>query len=85
MNLGEFTNIIPEALKFGFEILCKDTALEGADLVINLLPLKIECSKCGNISITEPGFFYCEKCGSNEVKIISGNEMKVVEIEIYDN
>ncbi|MCX6152682.1 MAG: hydrogenase maturation nickel metallochaperone HypA [Candidatus Kapabacteria bacterium] len=84
LDLGEFTNIVPEALKFGFEVLTEGTELDGAQLIMNILPLKIECQICENVSLTEPGYFFCVKCGTDKVNIISGKEMKVVEIEIYD-
>lgn len=84
LEIGKFSNILPEALKFGFEVLTSKTELEGAELDIILVPLRIECLNCRKTSTTEPEFLYCLDCGSNEVKIVSGNEMKVVDIEIYD-
>ena len=85
LDLGEFSNIQPDSLRFGFQVLSAGTNLEGAQLDINLIPLTIKCSSCGNVSSTESGFFYCSLCGSNDVNVLSGKELKIVEIEIYDN
>jgi len=85
LDIGEYSNIMPEALCFGFSVLSKGTELEGSELIINKIPLKVKCSFCNSISVIEPGFFYCPECGSNDVKIIGGQEMNIVSIEIEEN
>jgi len=84
IELGEFSNILPEPLEFGFEVLSKETRLSGARLLIEKIPLTVKCSVCGIITtLTEP-FFYCPLCDSPNVEILTGTEMKVIEIEINE-
>ena len=84
VDLGDFSNIMPDALKFGFEVLIQDSELKGALLELNHIPLKIRCNSCGTESELEEPFFYCPKCSSGSVVIITGTEMRVVEIELND-
>ena len=82
IEVGEFRNILPELLEFGFEVLIKGTGLEGAKLNIIHIPLTVKCRDCWHISRIEPAFFFCSKCESNNVDIETGNELQVKEIEI---
>ncbi len=84
INLGKFSNIMPEALKFGFEVLINDTKLNGATLNINKIPLTIRCNNCGTESELDEPFFYCPNCESGSVEILTGMEMNVIEIELND-
>ena len=84
IDLGDFSNILPEALKFSFDVLLTDTELKGAKLEITKIPLKIKCSDCGHIAILDEPFFFCPDCSSPNVEILSGTELKVVEIELKE-
>ena len=82
--LGEFSNILPDALSFGFEVLTDNTELKGTELIINKIPLTVSCMQCKEISTLDEPFFFCKKCESPNVEILTGTEMNVTEIELYD-
>ncbi|MBI5325272.1 MAG: hydrogenase maturation nickel metallochaperone HypA [Ignavibacteriae bacterium] len=84
VDIGEFSNILPEALSFGFEVLTCNSELKGVELIINKIPLMIGCKNCGKRTQLEEPFFFCSKCESADVEILSGIEMKVTEIEFND-
>lgn len=84
VKVGKLTNILPDSLVFSFEALVKDTDLDGAVLEIEHLPIKIKCAECGAVSTSDDFLFSCEKCGGNQIKILSGNEFLVSEIELKD-
>ena len=84
VKVGKLTNILPDSLVFSFEALVKDTDLDGAVLEIEHLPIKIKCAECGAVSTSDDFQFSCEKCGGNQIKILSGNEFLVSEIELND-
>ena len=82
--IGEFSSIHAESLKFGYKVLTKDTNLQNSFLNIENIPLTVKCHECGAESILGEPLFFCPDCSGSKVEIISGTEMKVVEIEIYD-
>ena len=84
VKVGKLTNILPDSLVFSFEALVKDTDLDGAVLEIEHLPIKIKCAECGAVTTSDDFLFSCEKCGGNQIKILSGNEFLVSEIELND-
>ncbi|HED38407.1 MAG TPA: hydrogenase maturation nickel metallochaperone HypA [Ignavibacteria bacterium] len=84
VKIGKFSNILTDSLEFCFDALIKDSPLQGASLKIKNIPVQIECLECKTISDIEPPIFLCPNCNSSSIKIISGTEMQVVEIELKD-
>jgi len=50
LNIGDFTLIVPEILRYSFEIVSKDSIAEGATLDITKTPGMLECEECSTIS-----------------------------------
>ncbi|RPH49972.1 MAG: hydrogenase maturation nickel metallochaperone HypA [Desulfobacteraceae bacterium] len=84
LKVGKLAAIVPESLRFCFEIVVKDTPLSGAQLVIEEVPVVAICNECSaEWTITGP-VFTCVKCGSGSIRVISGRELDIVSIEIAD-
>lgn len=84
VDIGELSSVVPEAIEFCFEACSKDTLLEGARLAITRIPGKGLCRECGAETALAELFAACSFCGSCQVKIIAGEEMRVREIEVED-
>lgn len=84
LKIGEFAGVVPESLEFCFNSLVNGTQMEGASLTIEHVPLLARCTSCETVSKLEYGFFVCPTCGSREVVMVSGTEMQVVDIELFD-
>ncbi|MCU0533524.1 MAG: hydrogenase maturation nickel metallochaperone HypA [Hydrococcus sp. Prado102] len=75
---------MPDAIRFCFDVCCKGTVLEGANLEIIEIPGLASCCNCGaKINLDRP-FGICDRCGSVELKIIQGQELKIKSMEIED-
>lgn len=84
IKVGKLSAVVPESLKFCFEIVIKDTPLSGAKLVIEEVPVVARCNECSaEWTITGP-VFTCIKCSSGSIQILSGRELDIVSIEIAD-
>ena len=85
IQVGKLTAVVPESLRFCFDVAIKDTPLSGAELNIEEVPIRGRCPKCqSERTITEPNF-QCRECDSGDIEIISGQELHVTSIEISDN
>jgi hydrogenase nickel incorporation protein HypA/HybF len=84
VKVGKLTNILVDSLTFSFEALTKDTNLAGAVLEVEQLPLTTKCQDCGHQDSQEDFIFQCSACLSTDIKIISGSELMVSEIELKD-
>ena len=82
LNIGKMSAIVPDALSFCFEIITRDTSLEGARLIIDTIPLRIYCSNCRKEYEIKEYAFSCPGCGDTGIKVITGLDLSVVEIEV---
>ena len=82
LDIGKLSAIMPDAIRFCFDICCKGTRLEGALLTINEIPGRGRCEACNaEMEMDRPGG-KCH-CGNNHIKCIAGEEMKIKEMEVY--
>lgn len=83
LRFGMVTAIVPDCVTFYFEQMTEGTIAEGAKLEVEMVPLKIRCIQCGEISEgTDELDVTCPKCGNPFTEIISGREMEVASIEV---
>jgi len=82
VRIGKLSAVVPQSLRFCFEMAVKDTPLDGAELAIEEVPVVAQCRDCHHSwTITGPAFF-CEKCKSGKVDLLSGQELDIVSIEL---
>jgi hydrogenase nickel incorporation protein HypA/HybF len=89
--IGELTFLNPEQVRFWYEILTKDTIMEGSKLTIEESKGIVKCPKCGY----EGGFKYiddpalhvstptlnCPKCGG-VVEIVGGKDCIIKNVKM---
>jgi hydrogenase nickel incorporation protein HypA/HybF len=81
VEIGQLTAILPEAIRFCFEVCCQGTALEGASLNMTETPGLGRCRHCGaEIFLAQP-FGICT-CGSSDIEIIQGQELNIKALEV---
>lgn len=84
LKIGKLTAIVPDSLRFCFEVASKDTPLSGAILNIEEVPIVVRCLSCNFEWTIHEAAFLCEKCQSKEIDVISGSELDIVSIEIEE-
>ncbi|MFQ4143504.1 hydrogenase maturation nickel metallochaperone HypA [Chlorogloeopsis sp. ULAP02] len=83
LEIGKLSTIMPDAIQFCFDVCSQGTVLEGAKLEILETPGMGKCRDCGaNIPLEQP-FGKCQ-CGSIQIDLIAGEELKIKEIEIEE-
>jgi hydrogenase nickel incorporation protein HypA/HybF len=84
VEIGELSSVVPEAIEFCFEACSRETLLEGAQLTIIRIPGVGQCHECGLETLLAELYGSCLHCGSNRVTIMTGEELRVREIEVDD-
>ena len=82
LHLGQLSAIVPESLSFCFEVMTAGTNMEGAELVMETIPLRAACRDCGASFEIENYVFKCRECGSTQIDTLSGQELSIVEMEV---
>ncbi len=85
VRIGELAGVVPDSLEFCFTAITRGTTMEDARLEIERTGIVAHCPDCGADSGVVGLVFRCPTCGSVNVKVISGNELHVVEIEVDDD
>lgn len=82
VEIGDLSSVVPEAIEFCFEACSTGTVLEGATLKIIRIPGLGCCMECSAETSIDSLYSPCSVCGSYRLQIISGEEMRVREIEV---
>ena len=84
LKVGKLTAIVPESLRFCFDIVSKDTPLCDATLHIEEIPIVVRCFDCNDEYAIDEAIFTCRTCRGGSVNIVSGRELDIHSIEIVD-
>jgi hydrogenase nickel incorporation protein HypA/HybF len=84
VRVGQMAGIVADSLDFCFGAIVNGTAMSAARLDIEETTVRSRCDGCGSTFSVEGAAFSCPGCGSGDVRIISGTELQVVEIELAD-
>jgi hydrogenase nickel incorporation protein HypA/HybF len=81
LEIGKLSGVVPDAVRFCFDIAADGTPLVGAVLDIIETPGRARCRECGaRIEIDGP-IALCH-CGSANLEFIDGTELRIKEVEI---
>lgn len=84
LKIGRLASVVEHSLTFCFEIITKDTPLENARLVIDLVPVTVQCDACGHDwEVTGP-VFKCPFCETGDVRMLTGREIEITSLELAD-
>lgn len=84
LKVGKLAAVVPESLRFCFEIVAGETPLSGAELVIEEIPVVAKCNECNEEWTIKEPVFTCNKCKSSSIELLSGRELDIHSIEIFD-
>lgn len=84
LKVGKLSAVVPDSLRFCFNVASKDTPLESAELVIEEIPVRAQCRDCRHEWIITGPAFLCESCGGGSLEILSGRELDIQSIELVD-
>jgi len=83
VRIGVLTALVPDALRFSFELASASTPIEGAQLVVEEVPLVIACAMCAAEVQAEAPSCACPRCGGPGT-IVSGREIELRALEVCD-
>ena len=84
LKIGKLAAVVPESLRFCFDVAIKDTPLEGAKLAIEEIPVVARCNDCdAQWTIDEP-VSVCKTCESGSLEILSGRELNIESLEVAE-
>ncbi|MEY9877261.1 hydrogenase nickel incorporation protein HypA/HybF [Streptacidiphilus sp. MAP12-33] len=81
LRVGELAGVVPDSLRFCFELACADTLLAGAELRTEHVPGAARCEPCGADWATGlPPDLCCPRCGGGASELTAGRELEIAEV-----
>jgi len=80
--IGKYSGVERDAFEFAFPFAAEGSALEGAELVVEEIPVTVACQSCGARSHPEVVNLACARCGSTRVELVGGREFLVRSVEL---
>lgn len=82
LEIGALGHVEPEAMIFCFDAVARGTLAEGATLEFVRVEARGRCEDCGRRTPLAERFGACAHCGSRRVRMTSGDELRVKELEV---
>jgi len=83
LRIGALSGVEPDALRFAFDIVAKDTPADGATLDIDAVPAIARCPDCALDFEADSGFiFACPRCSRLCGELSQGRELELSRIEM---
>ena len=82
LEIGVLSGVEPEAMLFSFDAVTRGTLADHATLEIIELPGQAWCMQCAANVEVKQRFDECPTCGSYQLQVVGGEEMKIKELEV---
>ena len=82
LEIGGLSGVEPEAIRFSFDVVTRGSLADGAALEIVELPGEAWCMQCAKTVIVKQRFDSCPDCGSYQLQVTAGDEMRIRELEV---
>lgn len=82
VHVGHLRQVVPAALEFSFALCAHGTAVEGAALELEEVPVRVACRSCAAESAPRGFPLACGACGGLGVDVVAGEELQVDGLEL---
>ena len=82
LEIGPLATVEPEALRFCFDAATRGTLAENATLDIITTAASAWCFSCGETVTISERNGTCPNCGSYQLQVTGGDELRIKELEV---
>lgn len=82
VRVGPLSGVEPKLLEDAFPIAAAGGIADGAQLVIEALPIRVRCNSCERESEASTSNLTCRHCGDWQTQLIGGDELLLASLEL---
>lgn len=82
LEIGPLAGVELEALHFSYDVVVRGSIAEGSTLEVINLPVDGWCMPCGKSVAVKQRYDACPDCGSYQVEISGGDELRIKDMEV---
>ncbi|MBP2320045.1 hydrogenase nickel incorporation protein HypA/HybF [Kibdelosporangium banguiense] len=80
--IGRLSGVVVDSIRFCFDLVAEGTTLEGAELVVHEPLGQVRCPSCQIQFETSDPIVLCPDCGTSEVTVLAGRELRIKSVEV---
>jgi hydrogenase nickel incorporation protein HypA/HybF len=82
LSIGRLSGVVVDSVRFCFDLVAEGTTLEGAELAVDEPTGHCRCVDCtAEFDVDDP-IVLCPRCGSADVDVQSGRDLRIVSVEV---
>ena len=81
LEVGLLSGVMPDAVRFCFDLAAQGTRVEGAALEIVVPEARARCKSCGTEFAPRDSLALCA-CGGADVVLLAGQELRIRSVEV---
>ena len=85
VRIGPLSGVEPELLHSAYTLARCNTVAADSRLLIESMPVCVTCEDCGSDSTVAHNRLLCADCGSWHTRVISGDELMLMRVELERN
>jgi hydrogenase nickel incorporation protein HypA/HybF len=82
LEIGKLSGVVVDSIRFCFDMVTEGTPLQGAQLVVAEPVGHGQCTRCGTGFWTSDPIVLCPVCGTAEVEVLAGRDMRITSVEV---
>ena len=82
--VGKLSGANPDSVRFAYDVIAPQTRVRGAKLIIKEPNALCRCKTCGNTNELTAHDYFCPACGSGDIIIEGGRDLRLESIELED-
>jgi hydrogenase nickel incorporation protein HypA/HybF len=82
VRIGPLAGVEVAILEEAYLVPREGTCAAGSRLIVEHAPLEVSCTACGARSAAEPARLRCPRCGSPDARLLRGDELLLVSVNL---
>lgn len=82
VKIGVMSGVEPHLLEIAFNTFKEGTMCADAEFVMNIQEIRVLCESCIKESELKKLEYLCPNCGSNQLKVLDGEDMYLMQLEL---
>jgi hydrogenase nickel incorporation protein HypA/HybF len=82
LEIGKLSGVVPDSVRFCFDVICAGTILQDATLDIVETPGRARCRDCDKEFQLDDMIVLCP-CGSANVHVLAGQRLRIKSVEVW--
>lgn len=84
VRIGAMRQIVPETLVYCWSLVTEASDLAGVDLLVERMPAKVRCARCGREQILDEPVLRCETCPDATLDLVQGDEFLITSLDLAE-